>query len=66
MNGDDELRRLIKRAEKNGMLLTKPSSLTRNLSKKNSDYIVFNNRRLNKSIIVDTKNSRLRELLGLL
>jgi hypothetical protein len=64
MNPEEELRNLIKRAERNGMLVTKPSQLTRNLSKKNGNYLVFNNRRLNKSIVIDTNNKKLRELLG--
>lgn len=65
MNGDDELRNLIRRAEKNGMLITKPSMLTRNLSKKNGNYVVFNNRRLNKSLVVNVGDKKLRDLLGL-
>ena len=58
---DERLSNLIRRVEKNGFTFTNPSDLTRKISKKSS-YIVFKNRRLNKSIIVNEK--KLRELLG--
>jgi len=57
----DEYTNLLKRVKKNGMAITKPSSLTRKISKK-TDYTVFNNRNKHQSIIIDEK--KLRKLLG--
>lgn len=59
---DERLSNLIKRVEKNGFAYTKPSNITRKLAKKNSDFVVFKNRRLNKSIVVNDK--KLKKLLG--
>lgn len=58
---DERLNKLIKRVEQNGIALTKPSEYNRKLSKK-TDFIVFNNRRLNQSVIINEK--KLKKLLG--
>ena len=62
---NNDIKNLIKRIEKNSMCLTNSSPKTRKISKVNSDYIVFSNRRLNKSIVVNKNDKRLRDLLGL-
>lgn len=54
--------KLIKRVEKNGIALTSPSDLNRILSKKKPDYVVYENRRTKKAVIINEK--RLKELLG--
>lgn len=58
---DSELDKLIKRVKTNGITKTIPSKTTRRIPKK-SDLKVYNNRRLNESIIVDYK--KLKELLN--
>jgi len=52
----------MKRVNKNGYAYAKPSELNRNISKK-TNLVVFNNRRLNKSIVINDK--KLKELLGI-
>lgn len=60
---DKELANLKKRIEKNGIAYTKPSVITRKIAKKNSDIVVFKNRRLGKSVAICDK--KLKELLGI-
>jgi hypothetical protein len=63
MSLDDELSRLIKRAEKNSIALGKSSALH---GFKDDKYITFSNRRLKKSIIINKNDKSLLEKLGLL
>jgi len=58
---DKELHNLIKRVEKNGIVITKPSHITRKMSIK-SDVLVYNNRRMHETIIIDKE--KLKKLLN--
>jgi len=58
---DQEFHKMVKRIKQNGITKTKPSALTRKISLK-TNYIVYNNRHKNESIIIDEK--KLRKLLG--
>ena len=57
---EDNIDRLIKRIDKYGVTFTKPSLETRKISKK-TNFIVFNNRHLKESVIIDKK--KLKKLL---
>ena len=59
---DKELYNLKKRVDTFGIAFTDPGDKTRVLSKKNSEIIVFKNRRLGKSVAIN--NKKLKELLG--
>jgi len=59
---EKELYNLKKRVEKHGIAFTTPSIVTRNLSKKTSNVVVFKNRRLKQSVVINDK--KLKELLG--
>jgi len=59
---DTELFNLKKRVDINGIALISKSPLNRKLSK-NKDILIFENRRMNKSVAINEK--KLKELLGI-
>jgi len=59
---DKELYNLKKRVDTFGIAYATPSDKTRALSKKSSNIVVFKNRRLGKSVVINDK--KLKELLG--
>jgi len=59
---DTELFNLKKRVDMNGIALISKSPLNRKLSK-NKDILIFENRRMNKSVAINEK--KLKELLGI-
>ena len=58
---DTELFNLIKRVEKNGIAFANTSKLNRSVAQK-TDFIVYKNRRTQKTVIINEK--KLKKLLG--
>jgi len=56
-----DLKKILDRVDKDGIAFTDSNRNLKNISKK-SDAIVFGNRRLGKSVIIDKK--KLQKLLG--
>jgi len=58
---DTEVFKLIKRVEKDGIAFVKPSNLHSGLAQK-TGFIVYKNRRIKRTVIINEK--KLKELLG--